>query len=407
MGYSSKGIETLNFSIPRSGRGGLSWRTAFCVLLLVWGVFSCGGRDRYARRSLEPFFPRGGTWFSTLSGELIPGTNEAGERGIDLASLEVHDEWLSIASERRGLNVVHNRFRKIKLQSDPELGGCLSDPLYDSGKIFAVFKKGYLVAFDLKNGSELWRYEVSSPIVSKPSVYQGRLFFSTPDDVTVALDAETGKLLWNYRRKGSSGNSTARVATPTLIQGTLWIGSTDGSVVGLQVENGDVVFERRLSKGGKFTDLDSTPLFIDGIVYVQTFDGSLFALKASDRSVVWSIEDGGSRAITKSEESGGIFLYASSNSGKVRKLNPKTGQVIWSFDLDGGTPTEAITWGQEVIVGSSHRYLYSLDSSTGSLKRRYDFGSGSGVLAKPETSTDKKRLFVMSSAGNLYDFKAL
>lgn len=363
---------------------------------------SCGGRDRYTRESLQPFFPRGKTWFSSRSNDAIPVSNEAGERGLELASLEIDGDWIFLTSERRGLTVLHQKYHQVKFQSDPKLGGSMSDALFDNGKVFAIFQKGFLVAYDFKNGTELWRYELNTPIVSKPYAHQGRVFVTTPDDVTHALDIDTGKLLWAYKRKGGGGNTTVRIASPRVIQGVLWVGTSEGSVIGLQIETGDVVFEKRLASTGKFLDVDSTPVWVGDTAFIQVYDGSLYALKTSDRGVRWVTEDGGSRSIVPLKSGD---LLVSLNSGKIKKIDAKTGRTLWSFELDGGSPTEARLFEDEVIVGSSHRYLYALRLSDGKLLRRFDFGSQNGMISNPEVSQDKTKFFVLSTAGNLYEFK--
>ncbi len=56
-----------------------------------------------------------------------------------------------------------------------------------------------VTAYDLKTGSQGWRFFAEGPIRFAPVVDQGKVFFSCDDGHLYCLQAESGKLLWKFR----------------------------------------------------------------------------------------------------------------------------------------------------------------------------------------------------------------
>ena len=68
----------------------------------------------------------------------------------------------------------------------------------DNGMLFASTGAGYVVALDAKNGREIWRTRLTSPVRSAPAVYGGRLYVLTSDNKLVALAEDDGRILWQH-----------------------------------------------------------------------------------------------------------------------------------------------------------------------------------------------------------------
>jgi outer membrane protein assembly factor BamB len=138
----------------------------------------------------------------------------------------------------------------------------------------------------------------------------------------------------------------------------------------------------------------------NGVVYVPSYDGSLYALKRQGGDVLWRFDAGGSKRVLVEEQK----LYLPSSEGAVYALQKNNAKVLWKFELDRGTPTQVIATDKYIIVGSSFQYLYVIDKATGKGLYRYNAGYDSGFSGSPAYDPEKKRLYVLSGAGNLYQF---
>ena len=94
-----------------------------------------------------------------------------------------------------------------------------------------------------------------------------------------------------------------------------------------------------------------------------------------------------------------------SSNGTVYALARANAKVLWQFELDRGVPTTITLTDRYVIFASSHQYLYVLDKATGKGLYRYNVGDGSGFSSNPVYDKATDSLYVLSMAGNLYQFK--
>jgi outer membrane protein assembly factor BamB len=124
-------------------------------------------------------------------------------------------------------------------------------------------------------------------------------------------------------------------------------------------------------------------------------------LKKGSLDILWKIEAGAGRSVVI--DSG--TLYVASSDRKVRAVDPASGKVLWSFEMDGGAPTQPIVTERWVIVGSSYQYLYALDRKTGELQDRWNVGYGSGLSGNLLYDAKQKMLYLVSGAANLYTLR--
>lgn len=91
---------------------------------------------------------------------------------------------------------------KYQLETD---AGIAAAPAYlppdpddpaDTGIVFTASRDGVLHALREKDGTALWRFPTSEPIVESPVVLEGRVYFTTQPGGLYSLDAQTGAELW-------------------------------------------------------------------------------------------------------------------------------------------------------------------------------------------------------------------
>lgn len=207
------------------------------------------------------------------------------------------------------------------------------DPIYDNGNLPIALRSptfhegilligdsnGWMRAYTADDGRLLWSVKEQREISNTASVYQNLVLYGTVDgrflarhyqtgelkyavdlgdsiespasfddkgkvfvhlrnDKVVALDALSGKVLWSYGRSISLKTTIQGVSTPILYKNKLYVGFADGVIAAFTSDEGTLLWERNISLGNKFIDVDMTPTFHDGLLYVATSGGPLTVL---------------------------------------------------------------------------------------------------------------------------------
>jgi len=304
--------------------------------------------------------------------------------------------------------------------------------------------RGALAALDSRTGEEIWRaYMVDEPVPqgenakgvrqwgpsgaaiwSTPLVdaARGQVYVTTGDnysspstamsDAIVAVDMKTGRIAWAYQATAGDswnvscdwadvGNCPEEAgpdhdfgAAPVLARdGTgreyLLAGQKSGAVYAVDPATGDLLWTRRLGRGGALGgvhfgiaaagDKVFVPIsdFPDGAVHELEARPGIYALDLATGDYAWRAPAenacGGKRfcqpgygdAISVTDE----LVLAGSTDGHVRILDAGTGKVLWDFDTDrafatvSGTAARGgsisggsapIAWRGKLIVNSGY-----------------------------------------------------
>lgn len=185
--------------------------------------------------------------------------------------------------------------------------GYASSPLLYDGKLIIEVLHGmktddpsYIVAFDIKDGKELWRQERPTDAVTEsPDSYTTPAVLEYDDKTEIVItggdyvtghDPNTGKELWR--------------------------------AAGLNPE------KRRNYR------IVASPVVVGDMIYAPTRKKPLLALKAggsgdiTSSHLVWKW-DGGAAPDVPTPVSDGKYFYMVDDAGKVTALNAKTGEVVW------------------------------------------------------------------------------
>ncbi len=354
---------------------------------------SCAGRNIHSNLKADPEIMLREWTLSTH------GPFDAGDRGFEYSNPILIENTLVFGNQSHGLVSLYPGLLQTRWVL-PITNGVVSELTHHKGAIYFGGGDGFLYSVSAETGRVNWRYDLHNPIISRPTVDGGRLFVTTTDDTVYAFDAGTGKWLWHYRRR-TSQPSTIRGASQPLVDGNeVLAGLSDGFLVALSLNDGQLKWEKKLHTGTKFTDVDAHPVLDGGILYIPSYDGSLYALRRQNGEILWRFDSGGSKRVVIE----GDRIFLPSTDGTIYALQKSNGKVLWKYEMDGGVPTQLVLTEKEIIVGSSFQYLYVLDKNTGVASYRFNVGYGSGFSGSPAFDPEKKRLYVLSQAGNLYAF---
>ncbi len=325
--------------------------------------------------------------------------SSGGNRGSEHGSVVRADRTLFVSSSGVGIQALYPGILQTRWTA--VFKGGVTSPITESrGTLYFQAGDGNFYALDAESGKQKWQLESHFAYASKPTVHQGRVLFTTPDDSVWSVDMMTGQKAWVYRRKSAATSVVQRAAQPVVDGDNILIGLSDGYVVSLGSKEGNLIWERRLNSGSRMNDVDANAIVSDGHIFMSAYDGAFYTLNKKSGDIQWKVDGGGAR--TPLLQPNRIVVPGS--DGIIRALDPESGKELWKFALDGGTPTEVIAIDQSLAVGSSYRYLYVLDAETGRAVYRFDCGDGSGITAPLTYDPETRQLYVLTSSGNLMSF---
>ncbi|MDO8644139.1 MAG: PQQ-binding-like beta-propeller repeat protein [bacterium] len=138
-------------------------------------------------------------------------------------------------------------------------------PLYEEGHLYVASFQGTVFALDL-SGKILWSQPVGS---GTPLLLHGdSLYVSGTDHVLYALNKKTGVKIWERKLEGGA------LTAPVVYQNSLIVGVSEQKVYFLNASNGEIQTGRFARKG-----ISSHPIISDDKVYYLSNGGRLYSLK--------------------------------------------------------------------------------------------------------------------------------
>lgn len=234
---------------------------------------------------------------------------------------------------------------------------------YEQGRIFVTTGFGEVVALDSTSGSEIWRQSAGVPIRAAPTVFQGRVYVVSLDNVLRAYSTADGTELWSYQAieesTGLLGNTSPAVANDIVV-GPF----NSGELIAFQVQNGRPIWfdtlsqTGRLSSLGELSDISGRPIIDRGLVVAISHANRLAAINLSTGERIWAQNITG----VQTPWAAGNFIYLVTTEGQVICLVRDNGLIRWVKDLpryeDEEDREDVIEWSGPVLAGG-RLYLVS------------------------------------------------
>jgi len=266
-----------------------------------------------------------------------------------------------------------------------------------------------------REGDLMWSHNARTPILVRPTVFEGAVYVTTVEDLVVSLDLESGMLNWRFQRRPDlTRNAELKLyAAPPAIpyQDDVLVGFSDGSIVALRRETGDISWEERVGEG-RYPDLVAAPVTTQSGVLVSGFLKPLVSLTGVTHVPAWTLEFGAAAAPTLAVLEGidpetDPKIFHPGIDGKVRLIDVDSGDIVWTWDSgSSGALTSPVQTKAGVLVGSANNTVYLLDPETG--EQLWEFMKGyhlDGVSARPVV-LGRQMVFV-SNSGYLYSANAI
>ncbi len=163
-------------------------------------------------------------------------------------------------------------------------------------------------------------------------------------------------------------------------------------VVEVPPENNRLRWKRVLNAG-----IQCRPAFYEDLVITGTNAGTLYALSQSDGSTQWE-HDFGTQSILSSPVVLESRLYFGTIDQQVHCINPDTGKVLWSKQVDGSVLATGMFTDDSLVLGTGSGILYGFNPEDGTIRWKFQVNN----LIKATPAFDGENLYFGSWDGYFY-----
>ena len=267
---------------------------------------------------------------------------------------------------------------------------------------------GYIAAFDIRNGVELWRRMTQAPVTGAPTVDDNFAYITSSNNEIYVVRLGNGDIIWSDQAIAE----TARVQgapSPALSSDILVAPFSSGELIAYLPANGRRLWSTSLSQSSGFTpisainDIAGRPVLSEGAIYAASQSGVLAAIDQVSGGLRWSKPFGSIQTPAVS----GQFVFAVNTDGQLACFDKNDGGVIWVTQLDQfrneKKRKDRIVWtgpviaSGKIVLASSQGRLVSIDPQTGAVLE--DLKVGDPIYVEPIIANE--RIYVLTDDGDL------
>jgi Ca-activated chloride channel family protein len=305
----------------------------------------------------------------------------------------------------------------------------MSMPAVADGAVYMAYPdsrgdhKYYLAAFDLNNGSLLWKRAIANEVITAPVISSDRVYASTLDGSMLAINRADGNVIWKEQKSATSA--------PAVWKDQVFFSRGEENRVQQgdksAVQKTELLGARGVSANSAVKDLPETRQRADYLDYSKNqATASVKQSMALDSSVGFAGSKGSAMMAPAQANLGkatvhGIWAYQgskpfldqgrlySSMGANARSVEPATGKVMWSRKLDSSKPRSeeilltppAIVNGKLFIAANSGE-VFALSEKTGEVMWKTDVGQPLSFQAaiaggRVYVGTDQGTLFCLNT----------
>ncbi|SFK85728.1 Outer membrane protein assembly factor BamB, contains PQQ-like beta-propeller repeat [Halogranum rubrum] len=243
----------------------------------------------------------------------------------------------------------------------PSGRGIHGTPTIANGLVYIGAYDGALYAFDVGDGSLVWRTQLGGSIGSSPAYHDGVVYIAVehpdPEGSMAGCDALTGEVVWTDERPTDHPHSILAIDRDA---GRLTVGSNDGNLYGWSYPALEHVWTFETAR-----PIKGPIATFDGGAFFGSWDHSIYRVNLETGEEEWSFETEGMVMGGASIDPETGMVYIGGHDGKLRALDAATGEEQWQFATEGlivGCP--ALTR-EHVLVGSYDTNCYAIRRDDG------------------------------------------
>lgn len=267
------------------------------------------------------------------------------------------------------------------------IGGGLA---VDNGTLYAVNGLAELVALDAAKGTVRWRTKTGTPARSSPTVADGRLFLTTIDDRLLAYATADGRSLWSYQGTQTPTAYLGQPA-PAYAEGFVIAGFGSGELVAVRADSGVIVWTDSLAAAraagtvAEFSSIRGLVTVVSGVVYSISVGRLMVANDLHSGRRLWERDASGEDSPWVADD----WIFLVTLNQQIAAISRSDGRVAWATDLprweDPDKRKDEITWfgpvlvSDRLVVAGTNEVALSVSPYTGRVLGQQTLSDGAAL----------------------------
>ncbi|MEK6235664.1 MAG: PQQ-binding-like beta-propeller repeat protein [Planctomycetales bacterium] len=286
---------------------------------------------------------------------------------------------------------------KIKWEYQVESGFQCSPAVRDQ-VVYIGDSDGLIPAVVAKSGQKKWTFETGAEIISSPNFHKDSVLVGSYDQNLYCLNVKNGETRWKFETDGPvhSSISVASMKTAAGVQDRAFVAGCDQILHIVDLADGNEVGQLEIQ-----SQAAATPAVSGSLLYVGNLADTFFCINWQKPEVVWSYQHPvrqfayhSSAAVTAKA------VFVGGRDRLLKALNPKTGELLWSFPTKRKIDSSPVVAGKRVFFGTDGGILYGLNAQSG--EKEWEYEAGGNFASSPAIAGG--RLVIGNGDGDLYCF---
>ena len=257
-----------------------------------------------------------------------------------------------------------------------------------------------IYGLDAKTGKELWHVTTEQAVMGAATIHDGVAFIGDGDGKMYAIDIHTGAIKWAF---GELKNYV--LTRPLVYNDKLYFGTWDTHFYALNKKDGSLIWKWNNGKGNpKLSPASVWPVASDGKIFITAPDRYFTCLDAETGEQIWRTKEYKVRETVGLSEDGKT-VYSKCMWDTIVALDATADEVVprWVTNAEFGyehNPAMPLEKDGTLWVSTKNGLLLGMDAETGKVLWRHKIGNS--ILNTPLPLSDKECVFTSSEGTITY-----
>lgn len=257
-----------------------------------------------------------------------------------------------------------------------------------------------IYGLDAKTGEELWHVATNQAVMGAATIHEGIAYIGGGDGRIFAIDIHTGKVKWTFDEL-----KNYVLTRPLVYEDKLYFGTWDTHFYSLNLADGSLVWKWNNGKSNpKLSPASVWPVAANGKVFITAPDRYFTCLDAETGTEVWRTNAYKVRETVGLSEDGKT-VYSKCMWDTIVALDAASDdvQLRWASHADFGyehNPAMPLEKDGTLWVSTKNGLLLGMDAQTGEVRWRHKIGNS--ILNTPLPLSGKDCIFTSSEGTITY-----
>lgn len=257
-----------------------------------------------------------------------------------------------------------------------------------------------IYGLDAKTGKEIWHLTTRQAVMGAATIHEGIAYIGGGDGRMFAIDIHTGKIKWSFDEL-----KNYVLTRPLIYDQKLYFGCWDTYFYALNLLDGSLVWKWNNGKGNsKLSPASVWPVAANGKIFITAPDRYFTCLDAKTGAEVWRTKEYKVReTVGLSEDGKTVYSKCMWDTIVAMDATAQTPITRWATHADFGyehNPAMPLEKDGTLWVSTKNGLLLGMDAATGKVLWRHKIGNS--ILNTPLPLSNKECIFTSSEGTITY-----